>query len=161
MIVFDLDGCLVDTRALICRAYAKAGSPSIRTRDAYRHYTEWLVPAVGLEEAERIRARKTTLYLEMLQSDTPPLLAAGHKAMRLMAGGKDVRVVTAGHSASARAVLRAAGLGGAIIVGTEVLPASRPEILRALSATGTYYDDNERTCALVRRSTGWLAVHSD
>ena len=159
MHVFDVDGTLASTSQLVVKAYGLAGVVVRNPEELQTHWKEWLLPKVSsVSEAERIRSLKATKYMHLLEKEPPKLLPCGELAKRLLDEGERVRVITAAHPASTRRLLKVIGLSACTIVGTEVAPADRVEILRHLGRTGHYYDDNLSTINLIQGSVhGWHA----
>ena len=93
MIVFDLDGTLLDTRETIITAYGLAGvtvSDDILERAA----TGWLENQVGAATAETIRAKKNEEYLRMLRTEYRPMLPPMQTVLQLHQAGYVTGIMT-------------------------------------------------------------------
>jgi hypothetical protein len=156
--VFDIDGCLADTLPIVRRSYFAAAGVLPSEDDVRKNWRLWLPDLVGgMHNAERVHERKNVFYADILARHGVRQLPAGTLARELAATGERVMAVTAGSWIAASAVLMALDLD-IDLLGTEVFPESRPELLDDVAPTGTYYDDDLETCYRVHAETSWSAI---
>lgn len=138
--VFDLDGVLVDSFAVMreafARAYAEAVGPGEApfaeyTRHLGRYFPE-IMRLMGLPAAMEepfVRESRRLAHLVTVYDRVPEMLAA------LRSGGLWLGVATGKSGERARALLASVGLGGAVdlVVGSDEVarPKPAPDILRA------------------------------
>ena len=159
MIVFDLDGTLLDTRETIITAYGLAGvtvSDDILERAA----TGWLENQVGAATAETIRAKKNEEYLRMLRTEYRPMLPPMQAAIQLHQAGYGVGIMTGAPTGSlamfqlqCREQCRIWPFDAAI---EATATPEKMERLPQLDDHGVYIDDQDR---LINMPDGWHFIH--
>lgn len=87
MIVFDLDGCLIDSEEMIRQSYREAGAEPPANFLSLGHH-DWIE-----EDREAVHARKNAAYLRGLRTGVP-LLPPWHTAEMLAEQGHDVALLT-------------------------------------------------------------------
>lgn len=159
---FDLDGTLVDTRDAVRRSYRIAG---VEMPD-YAFglpWQEWLPQLVDdTLEATQIHQTKTSIYLDILNSDGPPpfkILPATLIARKLLSDRENrlhsigVSVITAATSVATLRILDLIGLKPSITCSNVTL-LERLKHLDTYPSGTVYVDDN---CETVNQARCWTA----
>ena len=147
MIVFDLDGCLIDSEELIRQAYADAGATAPADFLSLGHH-DWL-------EDEGVHARKNTAYLRRLAGDPLVFTPAWQVAGRLRGEGHRVALLT-GAPAGTISTLRNRVTSWPFAMAREALsPAGKTAWLAGTLSDGVYVDDQR----YVTLPGGWRLVH--
>jgi len=115
VVVFDVDGVVADTQAIVKEAYASVGVSL--PDDAWgRPWREWLPDAVGKRDPEIVHTAKTAAYEAMLRRPHALRPLAGATVARILYGqGHFVGYLTGASERAARAVLDEVGAPGRII----------------------------------------------
>jgi phosphoglycolate phosphatase-like HAD superfamily hydrolase len=158
LVVFDVDGCLIDSRELIREAYREAGvvaPDNILECEGVDWLRDLGYTPVG---ARAIKARKNEEYLRLVSRDRAPTLPAYNVACRLADEGHACHVYTAGPHGSLAALQRRLPRWP-FQVGRDGVPTpERMRLLRTWTRGGVYVDDQSR---LVRLPDRWRFVHVD
>ena len=148
MIVFDLDGCLIDSEELIREAYREAGAEAPDNFLSLGHH-DWIE-----QDRAAVHARKNEAYLRRLITGFRPL-PAWRTAEMLRIDGYEVGLLT-GAPAGTIAVLAAVAETWPFSVGCCVpAPAEKTMWLAARLDGGVYVDDQFH----VKLPPGWRFVH--
>lgn len=150
-VVFDLDGCLLDSKELIRQAYREAGSDAPEDVLALEGVS-W----PGRDEA---RERKNAAYLRLLhdQPDIASWLPPWAVAKRLHIGGYDVGLLTGAPSGTVEILRNQTPLLWPFTDALDGL--STPHkmwYLSALTTGGIYVDDQSRLVSLPEH---WKFIH--
>jgi FMN phosphatase YigB (HAD superfamily) len=163
VVVFDVDGVLVDTHELVRKAYAEIGVviPKGRWGSAW---PTWLPDQCGgdLDRARDLHDRKTRIHLDLLTSTTVRPLAGAEAADWLATHGWTVRVLTSSTKEVARATLDSIRSGwSSLLAATDVDHLGKRRILHDLAPSGVYVDDNLELGEKITDSSAWRLVHFD
>lgn len=147
MIVFDLDGCLIDSAALIRRSYRDVG---VEVPDDHmtRPQGAWIDP-----DGE-VRAAKDAAYLHRLATDELRPLPPWRAAEVLHAAGVPVALLTSAPDGTIRILARRAPTWPFMMTCAGLKPSAKTDWL-ARMGTGVYVDDQE----FVTMPPGWELVH--
>lgn len=144
---FDIDGVLVDTRALVFEAYEEAGCPMPPDKFGVL-WSKWMPEACGsYEAAVRIHDLKTDIYLDKVAAGQVKCLPGADMARALRQAGHRVFAVTSASLDAALTSLDAAGLERNLLLGYALNPAGRVRIMeqirrgRPKGEQHTYVDD--------------------
>jgi phosphoglycolate phosphatase-like HAD superfamily hydrolase len=157
IVVFDVDGVLIDTREPVREAYAKCGI--IMPPQAFtQSWTEWLPElAGGLPQATRIHNHKSNIYISILTELPPKVLSPGRMFREYCGAGIDMHAITSGSEKSVSHALEQVGLGFVPVLGYELSGSEKNEIFsRKFSKSGVYVDDNKDFKLTAR---GWRFVN--
>jgi len=148
VIVFDLDGTLIDTTELIRRSYRDAGvEPS---PDFMRFpYRKWLTRA----DADMIHAAKDAAYLGRLASDPLWPLPPWEAAEILHKVGQTVALITGAPDGTIQVLAKRAPSWPFAMTCAGLSPSKKTAWLAA-NGTGVYVDDQE----YVTMPDGWRLV---
>ena len=165
-VVFDLDGCLVDTREAVEWAYSFCGVQM--PNGAWgKPWHEWLPELVGgLEEAEDVHDLKTKVYLEMLRgapaTELPPLELL-RKGLR--DGIFEVGVLTGASAAAADFILGHANIAPEhIMLGTGLDVKQKTAVLGSLRDQYddvVYIDDDWSAGVAISAEADTMFIHYD
>jgi len=147
VIVFDLDGCLIDSEEMIRKSYREAGAEPPGNFMSLGHH-DWIE-----EDREAVHARKDQFYLRGLRLGVPRrepwhtaemLLAEGHEVTMLTSAPRGTVAVLEWHVPSWPFTEAYDGVGRAA-----------KESWLAQRSAGVYVDDQE----YVTIPEGWRFVH--
>lgn len=148
MIVFDLDGCLIDSEEIIRQSYKDAGAEAPADFLSLGHHG-WIT-----ENRERVHAAKDTAYVLRLTQEFPPLLPPWHTAAELRLAGHKVGMLTGAPPGTLWALMRNAvswPFASALCALTPELKTS----WMSRQQPGVYVDDQ----TYVKVPSGWRFVH--
>jgi FMN phosphatase YigB (HAD superfamily) len=156
-VVFDLDGCLVDTRDLVEQAYYAAGV-TMPPEAWGQPWQAWLPTALsgtgGLVEA--VRRAKSANYLRLLKESAPGLLPPWEAFMSYRASEhSDVRIMSGAGLPAVEALLRHIGGKMEHVLGWEMTVEKKAEVLNSLPKPNrqvVYIDDHDDVRPLLRRN---------
>ena len=146
MIVFDLDGCLIDSGELIRQSYRDAGASPPAGFLTLGHH-DWLAD-------ETAHARKNAAYLRRLAGGPLTFLPAWQVAERLRGEGRPVALLTGAPDGTIRVLESRAPSWPFMFAQAALTPAGKTAWL-AGAGHGVYVDD-QRYVAL---PGGWRFVH--
>ncbi len=149
MIVFDLDGCLIDSRELVRQSYREAGAEAPADFFALGHH-DW-IPCV---DREAVHARKDAAYLRHLAADTLEFLPPWQTAEMLHDAGHPVALLSNAPDGAARALAMRVSAWPFQLWAAGVRPAAKGAWL-SHAGTGVYVDDQRH----VTVPPGWRFVH--
>lgn len=153
MIVFDVDGVLVDTANLISLSYRLAGAtPPANVMANEGHH--WLIDQVGASSALEIWTQKNSFYLRGLREVAllPPL----RLAQLLCEVGESVAAVTAAPIGTI-GMLKQRVKPWPFVTATDGMRVyQKMRFLPVLDAMGVYVDDQDRS---MHMPEGWRFVH--
>lgn len=155
-VVFDVDGCLIDSRRLIVEAYGHAGAGAPNDVLAYEGI-DWL-GALGHtpEQVAAIKAAKNAFYLRYLQRFGVSTLPPYEVARYLTSEGHTCFAYT-GAPPGTIAALRSRLPGWPFYFAHDgITTPQRMERLRLMYGGGVYIDDQHRLVDLPDR---WNFVH--
>lgn len=162
--VFDVDGVLVDTRAIVRQAYARVGVrlPERLWGSAWR---TWLPEQCGgdADRARRLHDRKTRVHLDLLAAGTVGTLPGARAARHLAARGWTIRFLTSSTRQVAERTLRAVDPAwGGLLAGTDLDHHGKRRALCELAPRGgVYVDDNRELGISITEDSEWHLVHFD
>lgn len=148
MIVFDLDGCLIDSEEMIRESYREAGAEAPADFLSFGHH-DWIGG-----DRDDVHARKNAAYLRRLRAGKFRLLPAWGTAGMLKKDGHTVALLTG----APRGVIMALMLQMTGWPFTETCSGATPavkEVWLADRSGGVYVDDQEH----VTMPDGWRFVH--
>lgn len=159
-VVFDMDGTLANTEALVVQAYELIG---VKVPDGAwgKPASSWLPQALGSEEAAaEAHELKNIAYRVLIAACGVEPLAPADLCRELI-GVKDydVGILTGASYDATIAVRRALRLDNATIFGAGVNLQQKVDILQSLSETGLYFDDNLEACERVADETKWQVLY--
>jgi len=150
VIVFDLDGCLIDSEKLIRQSYRDAGADAPGDFLTLGHH-EWIVHA----DREAIHRRKNAAYLRRLATGPLALLPPWRVAEMLNEAGHVVALLTNAPEGVIRVLAEHAPSWPFMTTCAAVSPAGKTAWLACRGKTGVYVDDQE----YVKMPGGWRFVH--
>lgn len=143
LLVFDLDGTLIDSKRAVFEAYRKVG--------LFPPEDWWGKPFSAWSDDWRAHDRKNEYYPEMLLKYGRRLPCAD---LMEITGG----IILTGASREATLyALQFLNLGADTISGCD--EAAKLRELERLGEFGIYFDDDYRFCQRVRELTKWQAIH--
>lgn len=148
MTAFDLDGCLIDSGALIRQAYRDAGVNPPADFLTLGHH-DWIPPG----DRAAVHSGKNAAYLRRLASDPLLLLPAWRVAERLHAAGRVTALLTRAPEGTA-SVLEQRAPSWPFTVTRDDMPQAGKTAWLASAGHGTYVDDQE----YVPLPPGWRRV---
>lgn len=154
--VFDLDGCLIDSRQAVREAYRRAGV-EMPPGAWGRPWRDWLIHACedDEDEARRVHNIKNEIYPEMIRRHARQLPLATYMAA-LAERGLSCWVITGASHDAAVSALSFLGFDDSLLNAWELDVRGKErkliEIARHFSV-GTYFDDQH-----VHVPTGWALV---
>lgn len=155
-VVFDLDGCLIDTRDLIINAYTRAGAPPPANILDYEGI-DWLA---DWQDREAIRARKNAYYITKIREGDYVTLPPYSTAVRIYKEGGRCDFLTGAPIGTVEAFHHAQWQKTWSWPFTEGLDGARTPVkmilLARYSETGVYVDDQDR---LIDLPPGWKFIH--
>lgn len=162
VVVFDIDGVLVDTREIVRRAYAEVGIelPDQLWGSTWR---TWLPERCGgdLLRAQAVHDQKTQSHLDLLSRSRVTTLAGAEAARALHSCGWTVKFITSGTREVVQRTLDSAdpSLSG-FLAGTDLDSMGKRRALDGISpAGGVYVDDNYDLGVKVTEGSTWKLVH--
>ncbi len=147
MIVFDLDGCLIDSQEMIREAYREAGAEPPGNFLSLGHH-DWITA-----DRQAVHARKNA-YLRRLAAGPLAVLPPWRTAEMLQRDGNDIGLLTAAPGGVLSALSVRAPSWPFTIGCCVVNPAAKTGWL-AHHASGVYVDDQQH----VTMPPGWRFVH--
>lgn len=164
-VVFDLDGCLVNTRDLVERAYLEAGV--VMPPEAWGlPWSAWLPHAVGApgEPVRAVRRAKSKIYLELLQTESVELLPPWEVMVDAKVGSDaDYRIISGAGEDAVQALLRHIDSDMSHVLGWELTLERKAEVLNSLPRPGrrvVYVDDHADVRPLLRKDV-FLVQYTD
>ena len=158
MIVFDLDGVLLDSRDAIINAYENAGTPApddILEQEG----TGWLEKCVGKALAKTIHDKKNEEYVKLLSNGLIPILPPLQTAIRLQQFGYVVGLMTGAPVGSTDAFKLRCLCQHRVwpfdVAVEAVTTQQKMQQLSDLDSHGVYIDDQDR---LVNVPDGWRFI---
>lgn len=153
IIVFDVDGVLVDTRELVRRAYAEVGviQPDYAWHQPWYNWLPGL--AGGYALAKEVHTNKNIAYINLISVLGVPELPAATlvKSWPILT---NVLAMSSGSEFAVYAVLRAVGLHKMQVLGTGLSEEAKNDVLCQVVEPGVYIDDSEFEPA----APGWRTV---
>lgn len=106
LVVFDVDGVLIDSYELVREAYSRAGV--VMSEWAWGlHWKQWLPNVAGtMDEAIRVHDLKNDIYTEMLSDGEGDELAGAEVARRLTTEGYSVAACSSASDDAIKAILK-------------------------------------------------------
>lgn len=162
VVVFDVDGVLVDTREIVRRAYAEVGI-ELPDRLWGSTWRTWLPELCGGDplRAQAVHDQKTRSHLDLLGTSRVATLAGADAARELHSRGWIVKFITSSTREVVRRTLDSAdpSLSG-FLAGTDLDSTGKRRALDAISpAGGVYVDDNHGLGVKVTEGSTWKLVH--
>ena len=158
-VVFDLDGTLADTEALVVRAYELVGVKV--PKDMWgKPASSWLPQLVGEDRAAELHHLKNIAYRVLVGTEGVTPLAAAELCRELLDVKEyEVGILTGASYDATIAVRRALRLDNVPILGAGCDLRRKLEVLQSLSQTGLYFDDNYDACVAVTDETEWQVLY--
>jgi hypothetical protein len=154
--VFDLDGCLVNTRDLVERAYREAGV--LMPPEAWGlPWSDWLPAAVGTPGApvQAVRRAKSRIYLELLRTESVELLPPWEVLADIKADvHADYRILSGAGEQAVCALLPHIGSDMSHVLGWELTRERKATVLNSLPRPDrkvVYIDDHADVAPLLRK----------
>jgi phosphoglycolate phosphatase-like HAD superfamily hydrolase len=162
MIIFDLDGVLINSKDIIIQAYEDAGvvaPDDIMSQEG----TRWLEDLVGASSKKEVRQNKDKAYLRLLLQERVQFLAPFFTALKLKRDDdQELGIFTNAPVGTVLNVCERANddkLGWPFTFFTEkITTPERMQRLDTLDSHGVYIDDQDR---LVHVPPGWSFIKYD
>jgi phosphoglycolate phosphatase-like HAD superfamily hydrolase len=162
LVAFDIDGTLADTRGLVKESYRLAGV------DMPDHvwgapWSSWLYARTeSRAQAVSIHARKTEIYLKLINDRPPRKLPAVLVAKALIRDGITVKFLTGASPRAARAILEQCQLTTDGLIGYSCTSTDKIELLKDEDPRfGLYVDDDLRAGQVVSRGAKYEFLHAN
>jgi phosphoglycolate phosphatase-like HAD superfamily hydrolase len=149
VIVFDLDGCLIDSENMIRRAYREAGVRAPADFLSLGHH-DWIAPG----DRERVHARKNAAYLRLLAAGPVRWLPAYTAAQYLSCQGNTLALLTGAPEEAVRYLSEHGHSWPFTVSCAGVTPQAKSEWLASHGA-GVYVDDQDYVAIPAK----WRFVH--
>lgn len=157
LVVFDMDGVLIDSAALVRDSYRRIGIEpphDILAQEGVR----WLDTQVSTLSVATVKERKSVHYVRGLREGRAPLLPAFGTACRLAREGHEVWVMTGAPEGSLEALQESVDEWPFELGAENIRTPQKMKFLAAWPNTGIYVDDQER---LIDLPDGWVFLRYD
>jgi phosphoglycolate phosphatase-like HAD superfamily hydrolase len=164
MIIFDMDGVLINSKDIIIQAYEDAGV--VAPDDPLsQEGTRWLEDLIGASSVKEVRRNKDKAYLRLLLQENVQFLPPFHAALKLYENEEirhELGIFTGAPIGTVLKVIERAtdeGLPWPFTFYTEKITTSeRMRTLDTIDSLGVYIDDQDR---LVHVPSGWSFIKYD